>query len=99
MVFKLFTCVGRDWCPAHLWLKDIMGAPYGKEGSSLEKTTLSQLMAMEGLPSRACSIGPKAQVQGNHRSLEISMQGLKSSNGVTEVEMESNATIFNNQSI
>lgn len=91
--------MGKDWCPAHLWLKDTIGAPYGKEGSSLENTTLSQLMAIEGLPSKACSMGPKAQVQGNHKSLEISMQGLKSSNDVIVVERESKATIFKNQSI
>lgn len=34
---------------------------------------------MEGFPSNACSIGPKAQSHGNLSSLEISIHGRKSS--------------------
>lgn len=64
-----------------------MGAPYGIAGTSLEKTTLSQFTLMEGFPSNACSIGPKAQLHGNLSSLEISIHGRKSSKQVM-VEMD-----------
>lgn len=54
-----------------------MGAPYGKLGRSLEKTTLSQSTSMEGLPPSTVSIEPKAHLHGNLNSLDNSLHGLK----------------------
>lgn len=53
-----------------------MGAPYGNGGKSPGNTTLSQLILMDGFPSSAVSIGPRAQLHENGNSLDNSEQGL-----------------------